>query len=71
MRHQYCASGGFTDAIPEFEPLVCLDVSGIVLVAELPRGEALLESLCLRRGAVLVGSADVERPQIPSACSGA
>lgn len=71
MRHQYGASSEFADAIPEFEPLVRLDVGGIVLVAKLPRGEALLESLCLRRGAVFVGTADVERPQIPSSCGGA
>lgn len=71
MRHQYCASSVFADAIPEFEPLVRLDVSGIILVAELPRSETLLESLCLRCGAVLVGTADIERPQIPSACGGA
>lgn len=54
-------------AIPQLKPLVRLYMDCVVLVAQRSRGKALLESLGLRRGAVFVSAADVQRLPIASA----
>jgi hypothetical protein len=48
----------------EEEPLVGLNMSYVILVAELSRCETLFEGLSLRRGSVLVSPADVQRTAI-------
>lgn len=51
----------------DVEPRVDVPVDGEVLVADLPRGELLLQCLCLRGRAVLVSAADVQRVPVAQA----
>lgn len=50
----------------DIEPLVSFFMQSIVFVAKFFRSYALFQSLCLRRGAILVRPADVQSPAISS-----
>jgi hypothetical protein len=54
--------GAAEDIEADAEPLVDLLVHGVVLVAQLARGQSLFERLGLGRCAVLVSAADIEDP---------
>lgn len=51
----------------DVKPRIDVPVDGEVLVADLPRGEFLLQRLCLRGRAVLVGTTDVQRVPVAQA----
>ena len=51
------------------EPLVCLYMNRVVLVAQRSRCETLLESLGFRRGAVFICTTNVQRLPVASAWS--
>lgn len=53
---------------PQFEPFVRLNVKGVVLVAQLSRGQALLECLSLGGCSILVRSANVQCFPVSCAC---
>ena len=59
--------GGATEVVePKVEPLVCRDMEGVILVAKLFGGDALLQRLRLGRRAVFIGTTNVEGSPVAS-----